>query len=85
MERNNGGPAFPGEQGQTIDGRWNQTWESGMSLRDWLAGQALNGLISDPKSVAKISEIGGPTMLIENIAKIAYAAADTMLNVREII
>lgn len=42
-----GGPAFPGEQGHTPDGTWNQTWEPGMTLRDWFAGQALNGLISN--------------------------------------
>ena len=35
---NDGGPAFPGEQGHTPSGSWNQTWEPGMTLRDWFAG-----------------------------------------------
>ncbi len=48
MAANDGGPAFPGEQGHTPDGKWNQTWEPGMSLRDWFAGQALKGLLSNP-------------------------------------
>jgi hypothetical protein len=35
-----GGPAFPGEQGYTPQG-WNQTFEQGMSLQDYYIGQAL--------------------------------------------
>ena len=42
---NNGGPAFPGQQDMCPDGNWNQTWEPGMSRRDWFAGQALTGLL----------------------------------------
>ena len=41
MKRNDGGPAFPGEQGRTIDGLWNQTWCPGMSLRDYHKAAAL--------------------------------------------
>jgi hypothetical protein len=36
-----GGPAFPSEQGHNPDGLWNQTYDPGMTLRDWFAGQAL--------------------------------------------
>ena len=35
-----GGQAFPGEQGHIPGDTWNQTWDPGMSLRDWFAGQA---------------------------------------------
>ena len=35
---NDGGPAFPSEQGHTPDGLWNQSYCQGMSLRDWFAG-----------------------------------------------
>lgn len=34
-----GGPAFPGEQGHIPDGTWNQTWDPGMSLRQYAAIQ----------------------------------------------
>jgi hypothetical protein len=27
-------------------GTWNQTWNPGMTLRDWFAGQVLVGLLS---------------------------------------
>jgi len=39
-----GGSACPGKQGAQPDGCWNQTWHSGMTLRQWYAGQALRGL-----------------------------------------
>lgn len=65
----NGGPAFPGEQHETRDGSWNQTFEAGMSLRDWFAGQALAGLnASGPHDC-------GP----KGVAHDAYAMADAML------
>ena len=42
-QHNDGGPAFPGEQGTDPNGLWNQTWSPGMSLWDYYAGQALAG------------------------------------------
>ncbi len=41
--KNNGGQAFPGEQGHISGGTWNQTWDSGMSLRQWYVGQIIQG------------------------------------------
>lgn len=41
-----GGPAFPSQKSETQDGRWNQTYEPGMTLRDWFAGMALQGLLA---------------------------------------
>lgn len=38
MTKDDGGPAFPTEQGFKPNGEWNQTYEPGMSLRDWFAG-----------------------------------------------
>ena len=35
-----GGPAFPTEQHECSDNTWNQTYEPGMTLRDWFAGHA---------------------------------------------
>lgn len=42
--RDDGGPAFPPNAGW----RDNDPAAHGMSLRDWFAGQALVGLMSDP-------------------------------------
>ena len=45
-QMNDGGPAFPGEQGHTPEHGWNQTWERGMSLRDYFAAHALQAIIA---------------------------------------
>jgi len=37
MSKETGGPAFPGEQGETLEGTWNQTWCSGMTLQAYAA------------------------------------------------
>ena len=73
-----GGPAFPGEQGHTLDGTWNQTWEPGMTLRDYFAGQALAGLCSSDISVGDASQT-----VCEVQADIAYAMADAMIEARD--
>jgi len=56
MERemiNTGGEAFPLME---TDSYYRQF---GMTLRDWLAGQALNGLLSNPKLATEILKHGG--------------------------
>ena len=45
-------------------------WRHGMSLRDWFAGQALAGIISNPDVLT-----APPDM----IAKVAYDIADAMV------
>lgn len=67
-----GGPAYPSQQGECADGTWNQTYEQGMSLRDWFAGQALAGLCALPCAVDP-----------EKDARLAYKLADAMLRERE--
>ena len=42
-------PAFTNEQHQNQDGTWNQTFEPGMSLLEYYAGQALQGLMANPE------------------------------------
>ena len=80
MPTNDGGPAFPTPMGPAfhVDGEGNRigTWEwdeetgdSGMSLRDYFAGQALAGLMADPNAE------GTP----EAFARIAYQIADAMI------
>ena len=61
MAQNDGGPAFPGPYGS-----------DGMSLRDWFAGQALAGLLSQE----------GVEASPETDAAWAYKVADAMLAAR---
>lgn len=72
---NDGGSAFPCEQGHCPDGTWNQTFEAGMSLRDWFAGQALAGICGDG--------IPGSHHIASQTARDAYEYADAMLLERQ--
>ena len=77
-----GGPAFP-DQGQRMEGngQWNQQWSSGMSLRDWFAGQALAGILpaTDNESGRSAFTETEPSW----IAQKAYELADAMLEARK--
>jgi len=77
---NNGGAAFPSEQGHTPDGTWNQTYESGMSLRDYFAAAALQGMAASEYWSRNFDT--NPRTLLINAAEVAYAAADAMLKTR---
>ena len=46
QKRDDGGAAFPCEQGHVQEHGWNQTFESGMSLRDYFAAKAMQGFAS---------------------------------------
>ena len=72
MASKTGGPAFPSEQGECQDGTWNQTYDSGMSLRDYFAGQALAGICSDNEATD-----------VEWIARWCWKVADVMMKSRE--
>ena len=65
LDEKEGGPAFPVPENVCIN--------SGMTLRDWFAGQALAGICADPVT-------DGGTW--KAIATMAYLAADTMLQIR---
>ena len=69
---NHGGPAFPFV---VDDGKKVQVF-TGMTLRDWFAGQALMGLLAswDPTF---------PRFPPDDDARHAYAVADAMLAARE--
>lgn len=71
-ERKDGGHAFP-RAGYYGGGREYD----GMSLRDWFAGQALEGLAAYP---GREKEVNGP----ERFARWSYAIADAMLAAREV-
>lgn len=66
-DKNNGGPAFP--LSTSFVGGGN----CGMSLRDWFAGQAIIGIISDTRC-----NWSGHRMAEE-----AYSISDAMLKERE--
>lgn len=62
-----GGPAFPVEQPETF------AVGGGMSLRDWFAGQALQGMLANDDASGAVWSA---------FAKDAYACADAMLAAR---
>ena len=82
---NDGGPAFPSEQHETQDGTWNQTYATGMSLRDYFAASALKGM--EVPNGGEYShndhESGSPQREAAWIAREAYCIADAMLAARE--
>lgn len=76
MDANNP-PAFPWAQQEfTLNGG------SGMTLRDWFAGQALAGVIANPDASPMCIGAGfhGSKAMI---AEYAYAAADAMIAARK--
>ena len=68
---NTGGPAFPASY-YTDDGQWAK--RDGMTLRDYFAAKALQGLIGTG------TERG---MIYDRVAEVAYMYADAMLKARE--
>lgn len=67
-KHDDGGPAFP-RSDDTVD-------EEGMSLRDWFAGMALNGLLQNTHVQGAFSEG------LNRNANAAYEIADAMLKER---
>lgn len=70
---NDGGPAFPSEQGTSPEGTWNQTFDPGMSLRDYFAIRALS----------LVPRLIRTELSYDDLAFEAYALADAMLKARE--
>ena len=71
--QDNGGPAFPSMH--SIDGNWSTKPDpdfTGMSLRDWFAGQALAGMVA-------FSGTAGAAYGPYEIAGRSYEVADAML------
>ena len=70
-EMKDGGPAFPSQR-LGADGMPSCEADSGMSLRDWFAGQALLATAGYRESAD-----------IDDIARQSYAIADAMLKARQ--
>lgn len=84
MGTKDGGPAFPVHH--SIDGNWQREplpEFCGMSLRDWLAGQALSGLLAEPQPEDGEPDLGLGHDYAMNAARAAYRIADAMLKARE--
>ncbi len=73
-----GGPAFPGTQ--YANGVQPSGWNEGMTLRDYFAAQAMTGAqIWDAVLNGKNAQFSGG---VNQLAEVAYAIADAMLEVR---
>ena len=83
--RDDGGAAFPGgtikEDAQRVED-FCLPYHGGMSLRDWFAGQALNGLVSRETDdvIADVLQRRAYPLVW---AKVAYRAADALLAERQ--
>lgn len=71
MSNDTGGPAFPTKNYAAIQ-PIAEGYSEGMTLRDWFAGMAMQGLCS------------GNSTSPQQIAQAAYIVADAMLKVRSI-
>jgi hypothetical protein len=89
MASEDGGPAFPWSAFMISDTSYQPITQGGMTLRDWLAGQALAGICagicanppaekSDPSFDRAWGRVG-----ISDAAKDAYHLADAMLAARK--
>ncbi len=75
-----GGPAFPGLH----PSKECHFQDSGMTLRDYFAAKAMQGIYACPDHVTEPDGSGGPDPLTDSdIARLAYAMADAMLKARE--
>jgi len=77
-----GGSAFPCEQHELQDGTWNQSFDPGMSLRDYFAAHAMQGLLAHPKCGEEGHTDQDSEERTECVADEAYAVADAMLAAR---
>ena len=81
MSRPDGGPAFPiWTQDMPIHG------SPGMTLHDWFAGMALQGILATLPDHSIASDEGGwkaLRMRTTNLSVLAYEYADAMLTQRE--
>ena len=71
---NDGGLAFPVPMVRYDDGNFFNVTDTGMTLRDWFAGQALQGILSSVERWSTRNEL---------IAEACYQAADAMIAARE--
>jgi hypothetical protein len=69
------GPAFP--DGSTNE--WGNATRGGMTLRDYFAAKALQGMLS----IVEVQAMIGRNITMENLASSSYEWADAMLEARK--
>ena len=70
-----GGPAFP-------SAAFEQHEYTGMTLRDWFAGKAMQGWVASSPVISG-EPINGSAEMAEQIAGASFVLADAMLKARE--
>ena len=73
-----GGPAFPREDYQSDQA----PGQSGMSLRDWFAGQIFASIMGSAEGLGTIEKHHREQLLLE-AAKMCYESADAMIAIRK--
>ena len=83
MKNNDGGPAFPNGLCDSSSGAFHLI--DGMSLRDYFAAKAMQGMLSNPYYMEEMYEYfkGDNLKIGKSICESAYAVADAMLKARE--
>ena len=79
-------PAFPSKHIEQHGGHKIEVWTEGMTLRDYFAGRALNGMTSIQKVVDALHlahEQNDDEAAQNGLAEICYQIADAMLKERE--
>ena len=77
MSKDTGGPAFPVSLTNEQETRWDSAGlgcANGMTLRDYFAAKAMQGIVANPNAQG---------LTFEDIANRAWMQADAMLKARE--
>ncbi|WP_322997910.1 hypothetical protein [Castellaniella sp.] len=86
-QRNDGGPAYPIPcQFDVSRGPRFESGYGGMSLRDYFAAKAMQGLLANPGGPIQANGMNGWSLTNctgADVATMAYAMADAMLAARE--
>ena len=81
--KDNGGPAFPESEYSGEDGTFIFSRSQGMSLRDYFAAKAMQGILSSGSGLSMIYEAKEEVDSFVAAARIAYGYADAMLEERD--
>lgn len=82
MSKNDGGPAFP--LAVSYNDSCDVYFNMGMTLRDWFAAKAMQGIYACPVQLYRADGTPMPDPLTSaDIAKMAYEEADALLAERE--